>query len=152
MKTFSVKNDDCITAVEDFSERTVFVTALISMSTEVVHAHLSEMRDQNKTQKQKKKKKNPVVVSDLFRLASSSKHCFHSNLGSPKSSGFRLTLTVLKQVVAVNFDGIQSQLPSKFQRLYEDVVTGEETKHFYKLLVHVLLLPLVLLVQISRPV
>ncbi len=55
MKTFSVKNDDCITAVEDFSERTVFVTALISMSTEVVHAHLSEMRDQNKTQKQKKK-------------------------------------------------------------------------------------------------
>lgn len=67
MKTKVQSKIMTITAVEDFSERAVVVTALVSMSKEEVHAHLSEMRDHNDTETEKKK--NPVVVSDLFRLA-----------------------------------------------------------------------------------
>lgn len=55
-------------------------------------------------------------------------------------------LSVLKEVTAVNFHCIQSQLPSKHQRLYEDVVIGDE-RHVQKLSTFLLI---IFLVQISR--
>lgn len=127
-----------MTALEDFSERAVLLSVLISVSKEVVHGHLSEMRDPKKTPKQKKRRIRsppPVIVSCFFGLA----------------VFFLLKFVVLKEVTAVNFDRIQSQLTSKLQRPYDNVVTGEETQHFYKFF-FVFFLILVLLVHSSQPV
>lgn len=58
----------------------------------------------------------------------------------PDFEELRFQSNVLKEVIAVNFHSIQSQLPSGLQWLHEDIVTGKEM-HADKLLLLLLLIP-----------
>lgn len=97
------------------------------------------------TKNKKQESTSPVIVSSLL-IGSVCPVKIALNLISLKSFGFSFKLKVLKEVTAVDFYSIQSQLPSEIQLFHDDVVTGEEIKHFCKLF----LLLLIVLVHISR--